>query len=57
MEPDEYLVVVVLLLLLLPLLLGEVLEVEVTTEESGTVPVGSKPLDLFRLAKGHPDVL
>ena len=31
--------------------------VEVPTDDKGMVPVGSNPLDLFRLANGHPDAL
>ena len=29
----------------------------VPTDDKGMVPVGSNPLDLFRLASGHPDAL
>ena len=31
--------------------------VEVPTDDKGMVPVGSNPLDLFRLAIGQPDAL
>ena len=33
------------------------LVLEVTTADKGIVPVGSNPLDLFLLARGHPDAL
>lgn len=32
-------------------------EVALLTDDKGMVPVGSNPLDLFRLAIGHPDAL
>ena len=41
----------------LVLLLVALVVLEVTTAERGMVPVGSNPLDLFRLARGHPDAL
>ena len=44
---EVYLVVLTKLLLLLV----------VVEDDKGTVPVGSNPLDLFRLASGHPDAL
>lgn len=50
---EEYLLLLLLLLLLLQLLD----DVEVATEDRGTAPVASNPLDLFRLARGHPDAL
>ena len=44
---EEYFVVLLLVELVL----------EVTTADKGIVPVGSNPLDLFLLARGHPDAL
>ena len=46
-DTEVYLVLVLTLLLLLV----------VVEDDKGTVPVGSNPLDLFRLASGHPDAL
>ncbi len=64
-EVAEYLLLVAVLLLLLLEPLEEEDETElfvaavaeVLTDDKGMVPVGSNPLDLFRLASGHPDAL
>lgn len=50
---DEYL----LLLLVLLLLLFEAIMLLFDVDGNGAAPVASNPLDLLRLARGHPEAL